>query len=197
MRKSICTKALFACACLMAGCVAWGQSLSSETQAPARLDLGLTYNPVLANITTPNEFGMQGGSLQVQARLWRGLGVAADVSGLHAGNVNNSGVALDLLTATFGPRYTWAPAHRRMAFFGQALVGDAHGLNGLFPSSTGIRSTGNSLALQIGGGINLPLWNHFTVRALDAQWLRTYLPNAATNVQNNLRLGVGVVYRFM
>lgn len=197
MRRSIFTKALLACSCLMTGCMAWGQSLNPETPAPARLDLAVTYNPVLANVTTPTEFGMQGGSMQVQAKLWRGLGVVGDVAGLHAGNVNNSGVSLDLVTATFGPRYTWAPAHRRTVFFGQVLVGDAYGLNGLFPSATGLRSTGNSFALQVGGGINLPLWNHFAVRALDAQWLRTYLPNATTNVQNNLRLGVGMVYRFM
>lgn len=196
MRRSN-SKAFLVCACLMAGCMAWGQSLSSEIPAPARLDVAVTYNPVLANVTTPNEFGMHGGSVQVQAKLWHGLGVVTDVAGLHAGNVNNSGVALDLITATFGPRYTWAPAHRRVLFFGQGLVGDAHALNGLFPSTMGVRSTGNSLALQAGGGINLPLWNHFSVRALDAQWLRTYLPNATTNVQNNLRLGVGIAWRLM
>lgn len=63
-------------------------------------------------------------------------------------------------------------------------------------SSTGLNSTGDSFALQVGGGINLPLWNHFAVRALDAEWLRTQLPNGTTDVQNNLRLGTGLVYRF-
>jgi hypothetical protein len=181
----------------MVGCVAWGQlawsqSLNPEEQ-PARLEATLTYNPVLANVTIGDEFGMEGGSAQVQARLWRRLSAVADVAGLHTGNVNNSGVGLDLITATFGPRYTLT--RHRMVFFGQALVGEAHGLNGIFPTSTGANSTANSLALQIGGGINFPFTRHFAVRALDADWLRTQLPNATTNVQNNLRLGAGVVYR--
>ena len=88
-----------------------------------------------------------------------------------------------LITATFGPRYVWSLPHRRLVLYGQALLGEAHAMNSIFPSSTGANSTGNSLALQIGGGINLPLTQHFSVRALDAEWLRTQLPNATTNVQ--------------
>jgi hypothetical protein len=184
--------ALLVGAFLMVGCVGWSQSLDSEEQPPA-LAATLTYNPVLANVTTGSEFGMQGGSAQVQARVWKRLSAVADVAGLHTGNVNSSGVGLDLITATFGPRYILR--RRRMVFFGQVLVGEAHGFNGVFPTSTSMNSTGNSLALQIGGGINLPFTRHFSLRALDADWLRTQLPNATTNVQNNLRLGAGVVYR--
>jgi hypothetical protein len=184
--------ALLVGACLTFGCVTWSQSLNPEEQ-PAALEATLTYNPVLANVTIGDEFGMQGGSAQVQARLWRRFCAVADVAGLHTGNVNNSGAGLDLITATFGPRYILT--RRRMVFFGQALVGEAHGLNGIFPTSTGANSTANSLALQIGGGINFPFTRHFAVRVLDADWLRTQLPNATTNVQNNLRIGAGVVYR--
>lgn len=195
MRIATCGRVLLAGVCLMTGSWAWSQSINFEEQAPARFDVAFTYNPVLANVTVGNEFGMQGGSAQVQTRLWRKFCVVADMAGLHTGNVNGSGIGLDLITATFGPRYVWSPPHRRLVFFGQALVGEAHGLNSIFPSSTGTSSTGNSFALQIGGGFNFPLTRHFSVRALDAEWLRTQLPNATTNVQNNLRLGVGMVYR--
>jgi len=157
--------------------------------------MAFTYDSLLANVTTGNEFSMQGGSGQVQARLWRRLCAVADVVGLHTGNVNGTGTGLDLITATFGPRYLWSPPHRRVVFFGQVLAGEVHGMNSIFPSSTGTNSSGNSLALQIGGGIDLPLNHHLSVRALDADWLRTQLPNATTNVQNNLRLGIGIVYR--
>ncbi|MGA8531063.1 MAG: hypothetical protein WB622_15205 [Acidobacteriaceae bacterium] len=34
------------------------------------------------------------------------------------------------------------------------------------------------------------------VRALQASWLRTQLPNSTSNLQNNLRLGAGFVFRF-
>jgi hypothetical protein len=196
MAMSICRRTLLAGVCMMAGCMAWGQQTSPEKQEPARFEGALTYDSVLANVTTGNEFSMQGGSLQVQARLWRSLSVVADVAGLHTGNVNNTGTGLSLITITFGPRYTWSPLHRRVVFFGHVLTGEAHGMTGIFPSGSVFNSSGNSLALQIGGGVNLPLRGHFSVRAFEANWLRTQLPNATTNVQNNLRLGAGIVYQF-
>jgi hypothetical protein len=180
--------------CMIASQTAWSQSADLEREVPTRFGVAFTYNPVLANVTLGNEFGLQGGSAQVQARLWRRLCLVADVAGLHTSNVNGSGVGLDLITATFGPRYVWSPHHRHLILFGEALAGEAYGLNSVFPSSTGTNSTGNSIALQIGGGLNLPLTHHFSIRAFDADWLRTQLPNATTNVQNNLRLGVGLAY---
>jgi hypothetical protein len=188
-------KALLIGICMMAGSRAWSQSINFEQEAPARFDVAFTYNPVVANVTTGNEFGMQGGSVQVQTKLWRRVCAVADVAGFHTSNVNGSRTGLDLITATFGPRYVWSPSHRRLVLSGQALVGEAHGLNSIFPSSTGTNSTGNSVAFEVGGAINFLLTQHFSVRALDADWLRTQLPNATTNVQNNLRLGVGMVYR--
>jgi hypothetical protein len=192
MRKGILGKALLAYIC-MASSWAWSQSAAIE-EAPGRFDAAFTYNSLLANVTTGNEFNMQGGSAQVQAQVWGRICAVADVAGFHTGNVNGTGIGLDLITFTFGPRYVWAPPRRRFVLFGQALVGGAHGMNSIFPSSAGINSSGNSLALQLGGGIDVPLSHHFSVRALDADWLRTQLPNATTNVQNNLRLGVGIIY---
>ncbi len=193
---SICQTVLLAGACTMASCMAWGQRIGPEEQPPARFEVALTYNSLLANVTTGNEFWMQGGSIQAQARLWHGLGLAADVAGLYRANMNNTGTGLDLITAAFGPRYTWSATHHRFAFFGHVLAGEAHGMNSIFPSASGFHSSGNSLALQIGGGMNLPLSHHFAVRAIDANWLRTQLPNATTGVQNSLRLGAGIAYGF-
>lgn len=48
-----------------------------------------------------------------------------------------SGAGLDMVTAAFGPRYTWLPAQRRYSFFGQVLAGDASGRNSIFPTSAG------------------------------------------------------------
>lgn len=194
MRISIYGIALLAGVCMMAGCRAWSQTINEQPE-PARFDVAFTYNPVLANVTPGNEFSMQGGSAQIQTRFWHRVCAVADVAGLYTSNVNGSGIGLDLIAATFGPRYIWSPSNRRVVFFGQTLVGEAHGMHSIFPSSTGTNSSGNSLALQIGGGINLPLTDHFSLRAFDADWLRTQLPNATTNVQNNLRLGAGLVYR--
>jgi hypothetical protein len=187
-------KALLILACLMATCPAWAQ-LRLQPEEPPRLEAAFTYDYVHANVTTGVDFSMQGGSAQVQARLWHGMGIVGDVAGFHTGNVNNTGVGLDLITATFGPRFT-LPAHHRIILFGQVLAGIAHGMNSEFPSSTTLNSSGNSVALQMGGGVNYQLTHHFSARLVDANWLRTQLPNATTDVQNNFRIGAGFVCSF-
>ncbi len=134
---------------------------------------------------------MQGGSIQVEGQFWRGLGMEADISGFHAQNANNTGVGLDMVTATFGPRYRWSPAHHRYSFFGHALLGEANGFNSIFPGTAAASASANSLALQLGGGLDLPVKHRLLLRVFQADWLRTQLPNADTDVQNNIRLAAG------
>ncbi len=198
MRKFIRVKVLLAGACIVTALTARGQrAQSTEGQTSRSIDIAVDYNPLLANIVGRNSFSMQGGSVQVHGQFWHGLGVVGDVSGLHTADTGgSSGVGLDLVTATFGPRYTWSPAYRRYAFFGQLLVGEAHGMNSVFPNPAGANESANSLALYVGGGFNLRLKHHLVLRAFQADWLRTQLPNATTNVQNNLRVGAGLIYRF-
>ena len=62
--------------------------------------------------------------------------------------------------------------------------------------TAGLQTSANSFAAQVGGGIDYRLANRFAIRVLDAAWSRTQLPNSTDNVQNNLRLGAGVVLRF-
>jgi hypothetical protein len=173
------------------GTTAWVQDL--QAQQSGHLEVAVTYDVALSNQTTSNSFWLQGGGVQVHGRFWRGLGVVADVAGLHVGNIHSTGVGLDLVTATFGPRFTWS--RRRFSYFGQGLVGEADGFHSVFPDSSGADSGGDSLAVQAGGGVNLTLSPHLSVRAFEANWVRTQFPNATTNVQNNLRLGAGVVFR--
>lgn len=178
---------------LGAGMVA---TLSVRAEMPRGLDVALTYDASQANIVPGNNFWLQGGSVQVHARFWGGLGVVADVGGLQTGNIQGGGVGLNLVTATFGPRYTRTIAHRRYAIFGQVLVGEVNGFDSVFPTANGVESSANGLALKTGGGVNVSLSRHVAVRALEADWLRTQLPNGTTGVQNNLRLGAGMVFKF-
>ena len=198
MRISIRVKVLLAGACMMAGPTVWGQQdQSSARQTKGSLEVALVYNPLMSNVVGSNGFWMQGGSVQVHGQFWRGLGVVADVSGLHTANASASpGVGLDLVTATFGPRYTWSPPRGRYAVFGQVLAGEANGLHSVFPAASGANDSADSLALYVGGGVNLHLKHRFALRAVEANWLRTQMPNATTNVQNNLRLGAGLIYTF-
>jgi hypothetical protein len=206
MRISIFGRLLLASACVMTTVAARGQQTQSLKPA---IDVAVLYHPLLANQVGRGDFWMQGGSVQLHAQLWRGLGVVADVSGVHQSSMNGLGVGLDLVTVTFGPRYSWTtpwttpriPHLSRIprlhsAVFGELLVGEANGLNSVFPNSRGASDSASSLALSLGGGVNVPLPHHLTVRAFEADWLRTQLPNATSSAQNNLRLGTGLAYRF-
>jgi hypothetical protein len=196
MRSTIRGRLLLVCACLLLGRHLWGQQDGDDRQAPPKLDVAVLYDSLLTNVVRANRFWMQGGSVQVDGRFWRGLGVEADVSGFHAQNANNAGVGLDMVTTTFGPRYSWSPSHHGYALFGHALAGEANGFNSIFPGIGAVSSSANSLALQIGGGMDLPVKHRFLLRAFEADWLRTQLPNAYSNTQNNFRVAAGVVVRF-
>ncbi len=207
MRTSIRARVLLVGACLLAGASAWGQQTQDQgSQTAVSLDGAVIYSPLMANVVGGHSFWMQGGSVQVHGRFWRGpqgqrwsgLGIVADISGLHSGHVNGSGsgLGLDIVTATFGPRYTWSPENGRYALFGEVLTGVAHGSNSLFPTSGGGVSNANSLALDVGGGANVHLRGRLTLRAFEADWLYTQLPNANTGAQNSFRVGAGVIYKF-
>jgi hypothetical protein len=196
MRTSIHGSVLLAGVCMIAGVAASGQKTTSEKQVNTTFDVAITYDASRANVIAGNSFWMQGGSVQIHWQFWRGLGVVADVGGLHTGDVHGTGVGLDLETATFGPRYTRSWAHHRCALFGQALAGEAHGFDSVFPAATGLASSADSLALQVGGGMNLQFSRHLAMRAFEVAWLRTQLPNATTGVENNLRAGTGLVFKF-
>lgn len=196
MRKSIRGMALLAGACMMAELGAWGQSPSSAKQAVSSIDVAITYDASRANIVPGKNFWLQGGSVQLHGQFWRGLGVVADVSGLHAATISGTGVGLDLVTATFGPRYTWSLKRNRVQVFGQVLAGEANGMNSVFPGVSSADSNAFGSALKVGGGMNVSLSRHLSVRAFEADWLRTGLPNSTTNTQNNLRVGSGLVFRF-
>jgi hypothetical protein len=168
-----------------------GQKHSS---AAGRLDVAVTYNATLSSITSGSSFWMQGGSVELEGRFDRGLGAVADIAGTHAGNINSTGVGLDLITATFGPRYTWS--RHRYDVYGQGLVGEAWGMNSIFPNQSGANTVANSMAVEAGGGLNVALSPHLALRAFQANWLRTQLPNSTNNVESNLRLGAGFAFRF-
>lgn len=181
---------------MMTGVIAWGQNRAAEQPAASSLEIAVTYDASRAVVISGNSFWMQGGSVQMYGRFWHGLGGVADVAGLHTGSIHGSGVGLDLVTATFGPRYTWSPPGGRYSIFGQALTGEANGINSTFPGASQSVSSASSLAMELGGGVNLRFKRHVAIRAFEADWLRTQLPNSTTSVQNNLRLGAGVLLLF-
>jgi len=163
-----------------------------------RFEAAVTFDASGANLTTGNGFWMPGGSASLAGNITHHFSAVAEFSGLHSGNISGPQVPLSLVTIVFGPRYCWsAPAKAHdFSVFGQALVGEAHGFDSIFPAPGRANASASSLAFELGGGIDLGLSRHTALRLMQANWLRTSLPNATTNVQNNLLLDAGVVFRF-
>lgn len=70
------------------------------------LDVAITYDAMHPNVSTGNGFWMQGSSVQAEGYFSHGLGVVANLAGEHTANMHGSGVGLDMVTMTLGPRYT-------------------------------------------------------------------------------------------
>lgn len=173
-----------------------GTSFLRAQSLQNKLDLAVTYSAGRSLKTNASQnFWMHGGSVELGANVWHGLGIAAGVTGMHAGSIGSSGVPLSLVTVIFGPRYRWH-ADRRISIYGEGLIGEADGFRSLFPAKTGQQQDANGFASQVGGGIDYRLSGRFAIRGLDAAWLRTQLPNSTDNVQNTLTLGAGIVLRF-
>lgn len=159
------------------------------------LQVAVLYNASRSQTVGSTSFWMQGAGMQIEGRFYRGLGAVADVTGSHIAAIGSTGVGLDLVTATFGPRYTWTLGRGKYEVFGQALAGTGIGFNSVFPGTGGASTSSYNLAVKMGGGMNVRLTPHIALRAFEADWVRTELPNAASNVQNNLSLGAGIVFR--
>jgi hypothetical protein len=148
-----------------------------------------------------SSFWFKGGAADAAVTFKSGMGIAVSLTGDHASNVS-PGVDANKITYLAGPRYAWtawqghatAADNRRLQIFGQGLFGWTHGFNGYYPAIPAATSSAKSLAMQAGGGLNYYLTRNFGLRLLEADYVRTALPNAAANIQNDLRLSAGVTW---
>lgn len=158
------------------------------------LSAAATYSPARFQELSGNGFWVQGGGIQVQVRKGDHLGLVADARGFHISDINSSGVGLDMITVAGGPRYTLSFAQHKLSVFGQGFVGGAMAFDGLFPHLPHAQTSASSLALLAGGGVDMRLSRRIAVRACEANWMHTQLPNGAGDVQNALLFGAGIVY---
>lgn len=197
MRRMKFRTVLLVGACLMSSIAAMSQT--SEQRAGhgiGALDAAITVNPVMSQSQSGTRFWMAGGSAQIHDRLYKGLGVVGDIAAAHTGNIDFSNVGLTLVTTTFGPRYTLQVPKQKAEIYVQVLAGFARGMDSTFPSFVTSNSTASSYAVNLGGGVNVPINKRFSYRVVEASWLRTALPNGSTDVQNALRLGTGLIVHF-
>jgi hypothetical protein len=74
-----------------------------NTVAPSHpeIDLAVTYSGC-SNLTGGNSFWQQGGAVELSAEVYHGIGIAANIAGGRASNIDGSGVNPTTVTTTFG-----------------------------------------------------------------------------------------------
>jgi len=183
---------------------------TAQTASPAVGDLGPTvskshpialsfnYTAMISNAPpgTCGCFLLNGGSSEEIFYVWKNISAVAQVAGNRAHVVPQSQQGLSLVTYMAGPRYSFHAA-RRLTVYGQFLAGGIHGFDAYFPKS-GTQSTGaaNSFAFAPGGGLEIGIRDWLSVRAVEAEFLVSNLPNNLNERQHNLRVSSGVVFRF-
>jgi hypothetical protein len=158
--------------------------------------LALTYEDAGANLTYADAitFQNQGGGAELAFQFRKGFGAVGSVNGFHT-NQSGHSVPVNVIAETFGPRYTFRSLGKKhpINIFVQGLVGEANGFKGLYPNPNGPTTNASSVAYEAGGGMDIAYTPHLSIRLLQAHWERTALPNATNNVQNTLRVGIGIV----
>jgi hypothetical protein len=191
--------ALLAGACILAGTLGWSQQ--QKAAAPTvSTDIAATF-AVERSQVVPSVccFWFKGGGLDAAVTMKNGFGAAFAFNADHASNIL-SGVDANKLSFMGGPRYTRAMpktrggADLRYQIFAQGLVGGVHGFNGVYPATGGAVGSANALAVEAGGGFNLLCSHNWGVRLVEADYVRTALPNASGNVQNDFRLSFGITW---
>jgi len=174
-------------------------AMAGAQEAPPRpvAETGFSYSFTRFNpgAATPS-FTASGGSGYVAYNVNRVLGVVADFGGYHNGNPANQDATM--VTYLFGPRFNWRMS--RVTPYVQMLAGGARVSTSVTDPATGLfaSSRHNAFSTAFGGGLDIALTNHISVKPFQMEYLMTQADSVFNNnsVQNNLRYSAGFVFRF-
>ncbi|MGA2357815.1 MAG: outer membrane beta-barrel protein [Terriglobia bacterium] len=127
-----------------------------------------------------------GGQLEYNANNW--LGVVGDMAGYGATATTNGALVGGGFTYLLGPRVNFR--HGKVTPFVQTLFGGIWTTDGI-----GHSGSENNFAMTAGGGIDVKVSRHVSVRPVQAEYFMTKIPDSLNNRQNNLRIGAGIVLR--
>jgi len=122
----------------------------------------------------------------------RWIGAEADFSGHYKGDCGGAaGLTCKDLSFMAGPRLTYR--QNRITAFAHGLFG---GDNGTLAYS-GVSVSDTPFCLAAGGGVDVAVANHISLRVLQADYLMTrHLNTAGVPHQNNIRASAGIVFTF-
>jgi outer membrane protein OmpA-like peptidoglycan-associated protein len=174
--------------------------------------LGYSYLRAVPELADGNRLvDLNGGSASIAWNFNRYFGLVADFGGYDdtrlrlAGPGANPPTVVDsggsAFTYLFGPRLSFRN-HSRVTPFAQVLFGAAHAGEVTISGCTGASCTPppaqTSFALAAGGGFDIRLTRHISLRPIQAEYLMTRFSDpttAAGNTQNDLRLSTGLLFR--
>ena len=179
--------------CLLAVLAFGGMAVKAQ-EAP-KVDIFAGYSYVRENPSTSgvDSFSLNGGSASLAYNFNNWLGGVADFGGYRNGNILNTGVDGTLSTYLFGPRISYRHSDR-VTPFGEVLFGVAHAS----ASVLGASGSDNAFAMSLGGGLDVKVANHFSIRPVKVDYLLTRFNETGTGAQsqNNLRVSAGIVFHF-
>lgn len=174
-----------------------GLSAGPASAQVARMEVGGEYSFVNTNAPPGGCgcFSMNGGTGWFAYNLFPNIAVIGEIGSEHASNIDHTSADLTLTSFLGGVRYSrrW---FGKMAPFGQLLLGGAHASGSLTPTSSGQSGSANAFAMVAGGGMDLEMLRHWKVRLIEVDYFSTRFDNGGNDHQNNLRVSLGVAYRF-
>ena len=184
---------------LLAGGLALLASASARAQRSG--DFSMTYiqdsTRFVGNQGYPY-FYLRGATTEIGYSFWKGVGFVAGGSG-EAGTNLRSAIDIHQITFFVGPRYTWNIGHisptawnRKGGVFVEGKFGHTFATAGQYPIKGVLASNASAMDMEVGGGVNLHIYHRFDLRLLEADGVRTRLPNGGTNVQNSFRIATGI-----
>jgi peptidoglycan-associated lipoprotein len=173
--------------------------------APAAAAQSITGLEIAANYTYVHSnappggcgcFSFNGGGGSAAWHFNSNFAVVGDFAVVHANNYDASGFSPTITLYLFGPRFTYPIAEGRFIPFAQVLAGGAHASGGYFPSGIASSTSANAFALTAGGGLDIAIVKHISLRAAQVEYFYTGFPNGVNGRQNNLRVSAGLVFHF-
>src|SRR5262249_52283945 len=138
-------------------------------------------------------FNLNGGSASVAYNVNNWLSGVADFGGDQKGNGQNTGFDFTLSPYFFCPRVSYPPLER-----GTPLGEVLFGVERVSTSTAKASRSDVGFAMTAGGGFDVKLAKHFSVRPVKVDYLLTRFAAAGADPQSqkNLRVSTGVVFNF-
>jgi hypothetical protein len=115
--------------------------------------------------------------------IYQGLGITADASGDYS-------TALEQYNYMIGPQYKWE--FNRFRFVGHVLYGRAQ-TRVREPGSTFIEPSDRQRVIALGGEVDVPLSDRFSIRAVQADYLAA---SAFGSNRSSFRFSTGLIVKF-